>query len=205
MPSRILTTILPTTDKIVDNRTRKLRTAFAVYSLPEAPAPVKPRQRPPKNTLIIPDSRPVSELHAAQIKKMDPSGARTALFAKEKTAVRVGDVLLVTHRRGGEPFAGVLLAIRRRGIETSILLRNHLGKVPVEMWYKIYNKNVASIDVIKKRAKRARRAKLTYMRKPKHDMGSLQELVFEWRRTRRALSSRGSSGVKGKKGQAKRR
>ena len=137
-------------------------------------------------------------LHETQIKKMDPTGARTALFAKTREAAKVGDVLMVTHRRGGEPFAGVCLSIRRRGIDTAILLRNRLAKVGVEMWYKVYNKNVAGIEIVKRRAKRARRARLTYMRKPKHDMGSVEDLVFAWKRSKRVFSSgKTAAGAKG--------
>lgn len=139
-------------------------------------------------------------LHKAQITKLDPSGTRTALFAKTRDAAKVGDVLMVTHRRGGEPFAGVLLSIRRAGIDSAILLRNTLGKVGVEMWYKIYNRNVAGIDIVKRRKKRARRARLTYMRKPKHDMGSVEELVFAWKKSRQVFST--SKGAAAKKAAA---
>lgn len=165
-------------DALKDHKTKTLRTAFAVY-----PSTVGSK------SLTPPPANPLQALHEAQIKKMDPTGARTALFAKTREAAKVGDVLMVTHRRGGEPFAGVLLSIRRRGIDTAILLRNHLGKVGVEMWFKVYNKNVAGIEIVKRRPKRARRARLTYMRKPKHDMGSVEELVFAWKRSRRVFSS----------------
>ncbi|KAL2141943.1 hypothetical protein VTI28DRAFT_1778 [Corynascus sepedonium] len=163
-----------------DRKTKTLRTAFAVYPSTVA-AGTKSLAPPPTNAL--------QSLHEAQIKKMDPTGARTALFAKTREAAKVGDVLMVTHRRGGEPFAGVLLSIRRRGIDTAILLRNHLGKVGVEMWFKVYNKNVAGIEIVKRRPKRARRARLTYMRQPKHDMGSVEDLVFAWKRSRKVFSS----------------
>ncbi|KAK4040894.1 translation protein SH3-like domain-containing protein [Parachaetomium inaequale] len=166
--------------RLNDRKTKTLRTAFAVYPTTTVAGTAK-LAPPPVNVL--------QSLHEAQIKKMDPTGARTALFAKTREAAKVGDVLMVTHRRGGEPFAGVCLSIRRRGIDTAILLRNHLGKVGVEMWFKIYNKNVAGVEIVKRRAKRARRARLTYMRKAKHDMGSVEDLVFAWKRSRRVFSS----------------
>ncbi|KAK3985512.1 translation protein SH3-like domain-containing protein, partial [Cladorrhinum sp. PSN332] len=170
--------------KVVDRRTHKLRTAFAVY--PPTVAAATPTAPPIPN--------PMPTIDELQIKRMDPTGARTALFAKTRDAARVGDVLMVTHRRGGEPFAGVCLSIRRQGIDTAILLRNHLGKVGVEMWFKIYNKNVAGIEIVKRRKKRARRARLTYMRKPKHDMGSVEDLVFAWKKARRVYAT-GKSGA----------
>lgn len=101
---------------------------------------------------------------AAQIQILDPTGARTRLFAKTNPeAAKVGDILLV-RQRNGDPFAGVCMNIRRRGQDTAILLRNHLTRVGVEMWYKIYSPNVEGIEVVQRKAKRARRARLYYMR-----------------------------------------
>ncbi|KAK4186916.1 translation protein SH3-like domain-containing protein [Podospora australis] len=180
--------------KQIDRKTKKLRTAFAVY--PTALAAGSP-------AVPTATTDPVPALHKAQIAKLDPTGVRTAMFAKTRDAAKVGDVLMVTHRRGGEPFAGVLLSIRRAGIDSAILLRNTLGKVGVEMWYKIYNRNVAGIEIVKRRKKRARRARLTYMRQPKHDMGSVEELVFAWKKSRQVFST--SKGGAKKAAAAKRK
>lgn len=128
---------------------------------------------------------------------MDPSGARTKLFSKEnKDAVRLGDILLVTTKRAAEPFAGVFIGIRRRGIETAILLRSQLTKIGVEMWFKLYSRSVTGIEIIQRAQRRARRAKLTYMRKPKHDVGSVDHLVRAWRRNRLAATSVKKGGKK---------
>lgn len=96
------------------------------------------------------------------------------------------------------------MSIRRAGIDTSILLRGRLTKVAVEMWFKVYNRNVAGIEVVHRRKKRARRARLTYMRKAKHDVGDVQSLVFAWKRSRNVLSTKGGksgqkTGVKGQR------
>ncbi|KAK0669658.1 translation protein SH3-like domain-containing protein [Cercophora samala] len=175
--------------RLVDKKTKSVRSAFALYPQPLAAAG-KPLS-PPSTT------NPVAALHEFQIKKLDPTGARTALFARTREAAKVGDILLVTHRRGGEPFAGVCLSIRRAGIDTAVLLRNHIGKVGVEMWFKVYNRNVAGIEIVKRRLKRARRARLTYMRKPKHDMGSVAEFVSAWRKSRRVFQTKGAKGKAG--------
>lgn len=152
--------------------------------------------------LTAPSPDPVAAHHAYQIKKMDPTGARTRLFSKTNPdSARVGDILLVTTKRAAEPFAGVCIGIRRRGVETSILLRGQLTRVGVEMYFKIYSRNVTGIEIIKRRPKRARRARLTYMRKPAHDFGSVEQHVREWRRNRNVFAS---SAGKGKKKQKKR-
>ncbi|KIW07411.1 ribosomal protein L19 [Verruconis gallopava] len=146
---------------------------------------------------------PVKAIHDAQIAAMDPTGARTRLFSKgNPEAVRIGDILLV-RQKNGEPFAGVCLSIRKRGIDTSILLRNHLTKVGVEMWFKIYSPNVAGIEVVQRKEKRARRNKLYYMRKPEHDIGSVDAILRQYQRQRAMLgsSSRGKNANQGKKKQ----
>lgn len=106
-------------------------------------------------------------------------------------------MLQVTTNRG-EPFAGVCLSIKRAGVDTAILLRNHLTKVGVEMWYKIYSPNVLGIEIIWRRPKRARRARLYFMRKPRHDMGNVEHLVEAWRRSRNVFSSNKGRGTQGK-------
>jgi large subunit ribosomal protein L19 len=132
-----------------------------------------------------------------EIQRLDPTGARTRLFSKQHAdSAKVGDVLMVT-TKSGEPFSGVCLSIRRQGVDTAILLRGQLMKTSVEMWHKIYSPSVIGIDIIWRRPKRARRARLTYMRKPKHDMGSVDQMVFAWKKERSKLRSKGNTGPLG--------
>ncbi|KAI1021517.1 hypothetical protein LB505_000072 [Fusarium chuoi] len=139
---------------------------------------------------------PMPALLQKQLAKLDPTGARTRLFSREHAdSAKVGDVLMVT-TKGGEPFAGAFLQIRRRGQDTAIQLRGQMMKVGVEMWFKIYSPTVTGIDIIWRRPKRARRARLTYMRKPKHDMGSVDQMVFAWKKERYTLRSRATQSGK---------
>ena len=167
-----------------NNPQKPIRTAFAVY-------------RPPP-TVRKAHPSPLASYHAQQTRRLDPTGARTALFSRaNRDAAKPGDVLQVTTAgRSGEPFAGVCLSIRRAGVDTAVLLRNQLTKVGVEMWFKVYSPSIQGIEVIWRRPKRARRARLTYMRRPKHDMGNVDHLVEAWRRARNVFSSKG----KGKAG-----
>ena len=64
----------------------------------------------------------------------------------------------------GDPFAGVCLSVKRRGVDTGILLRNRLLAVGVEMWVKVFSPVVKAIEVVKRAERRARRGKLYYMR-----------------------------------------
>lgn len=148
----------------------------------------------------------MKEIHDLQIAAADPTGARTRLFSRDNPeAVRVGDILMV-RLKTGEPYAGVCLNIRRRGIDTSILLRNQMTRVGVEMMYKIYSSNVTGIEVVQRKEKRARRNKLFYMRKPEHDVGSVENIVRQYQRQRAMLGQKQGGGRdqpqsrKGKKG-----
>ncbi|KAI0433973.1 translation protein SH3-like domain-containing protein [Xylaria sp. FL1042] len=214
LPRTMATETIPTTSSAVEPPPPPPPMPAATPT--QAPTPAKPLLKPymhslkPRNPTTpvrstfriyprVPSSKsltpaPLEAYHAQQIRRLDPKGLRTALFSKKnRDSVKPGDVLLVTTKRG-EPFAGVCLSIRRAGVDTAILLRNHLTKVGVEMWYKIYSPNVLGIEIVWRRPKRARRARLTYMRQPKHDMGNVDHLVAEWRRTRNVFSSKGKVG-----------
>ncbi|KAF2725168.1 hypothetical protein K431DRAFT_239183 [Polychaeton citri CBS 116435] len=152
--------------------------------------PVLPSPR--STTKSCPD--PIAALTEQQLKVLDPTGVRTRLFSrKNPEKAQQGDILLVRFKNG-DPFSGVCLAIRQRHspIDTSILLRNQLTRVGVEMWVKIYSPNVEGIEVVqRKQGRRARRAKLYYMRQPRHDVGSVENIVRQYMR------QRGSAGVGG--------
>lgn len=132
---------------------------------------------------------PIAALTTTQLSSLDPSGTRTRLFSRENVdRANVGDILLV-RLRNGDQYAGICLNIRRQGIDTAILLRNHLTRVGVEMWYKVYSPNVEGIEVVQRREKRAKRARLYYLRKPRHDVGSVDSIVRQYQRQRAMLRS----------------
>ncbi|KAL8347334.1 hypothetical protein RB601_003173 [Gaeumannomyces tritici] len=161
-------------------QTNSFRTGFAVYTPPDLSRP--------------PTTDPMAAFDKQQISAMDPTGARSRLFDRHSPdSVKVGDVLMVTTRRAAEPFSGVCITIRRSGIETAVLLRTALTKVGVEMWFKVYSRNVVAIDIVQRRPKRARRARLTYMRQPKHDRGSVEQIVAAWRKSRNVLRTRAAA------------
>ncbi|KAI4723406.1 hypothetical protein E4T48_00244 [Aureobasidium sp. EXF-10727] len=132
---------------------------------------------------------PIAAVTQSQITALDPTGARTRLFSRENVdRANVGDILLV-RLKNGDQYAGVCLNIRRQGIDTAILLRNNLTRVGVEMWYKIYSPNVEGVEVVQRKEKRARRARLYYMRQPRHDIGSVDNIVRQYQRQRAMLRS----------------
>ncbi|KAK3667243.1 hypothetical protein LTR22_001759 [Elasticomyces elasticus] len=153
---------------------------------------------PPRSTTkACPD--PISALTQAQISVLDPTGARTRLFSPtNKEKVNVGDILLI-RLRTGDPVSGTVLNIRQRHqpIDTAVLLRNQLTRVGVEVWFKIYSPNVEGIEVVQRAIKRARRAKLYYMRQARHDVGSVEGVVKQYLR-QRAGGPMGGRDAKGR-------
>lgn len=63
------------------------------------------------------------------------------------------------------------------------------------MWVKIFSPVVKGIEVVKRAERRARRARLYYMRKEKHDRGSVEGVVEDYLRQRRLVRS-GAVGIK---------
>lgn len=108
---------------------------------------------------------PIAALTESQLAALDPTGERRALFdyRRNPRSVKVGDILRVTFKNG-DPFSGVCLSIRLRGIDTSFLLRNELTRVGVEMAVKVFSPNVESVEIVQRTEKRKRRARLYYMR-----------------------------------------
>ena len=77
--------------------------------------------------------------------------------------MKPGDILRVTFKNG-DPFSGVCLSIRLRGVDTAFLWRNELTRVGVEMWVKVFSPDVQSVEIVQRSEKRKRRARLYYMR-----------------------------------------
>ncbi|KAK6352542.1 hypothetical protein TWF730_009366 [Orbilia blumenaviensis] len=182
--------VLATMPKTLDQLLSQLRTKKPVKNQPkEGRSPLKPA---PKKIKVYPPPCPrppnsvLSNFTTTQLKLLDPKGLRQRLFSRtNKDAILPGDILQIRFKDANtEPFAGVLINIRRRGLDTAILLRNHLTRVGVEMWYKLYSPKIEGIDLVERKERRARRAKLYYMRLPKHDKGSVEGVVTRWKKNR---------------------
>ena len=88
--------------------------------------------------------------------------------------VRPGSVLTVNLAHAPTTFSGVLISVRRRGPDTSFVLRNVVQRTGVEMQFFVNSPHVKEIIVVsraggsaadgKKRRKGLRKAKLFYLR-----------------------------------------
>ncbi|PYH48854.1 mitochondrial 54S ribosomal protein bL19m [Aspergillus saccharolyticus JOP 1030-1] len=169
--------------------------------LAQLPHRMRPELAPKKRKIPRPPpgpacKDPVGEVVQRQLKKLDPFGKRRELFDYRRHArsVKPGDIIRVTFKNG-DPFSGVVLSIKLRGVDTSVLLRNQLTRVGVEMSVKVYSPNVESVEIVQRTEKRKRRARLYYLRQPRHDIGSVENIVTKYLRQKRALTG----GVKSNK------
>ncbi|QKX61180.1 uncharacterized protein TRUGW13939_08327 [Talaromyces rugulosus] len=162
--------------------------------------PERLRPQPPKKKWKIVESpkaisstcnTPVEAVAEAQMAVLDPTGDRRALFDYRRStrSVRPGDIIRVTFK-SGDPFSGICLSIRSRGIDTSVLLRNQLTRVGVEMSIKVFSPNVEGVEIVQRTEKRKRRARIYYMRQPKHDIGTVEGIVNNYLRKKSAMSGR---------------
>ncbi|KAE8385824.1 translation protein SH3-like domain-containing protein [Aspergillus alliaceus] len=157
---------------------------------------------PPSTRTVCKD--PVAAVTESQLAILDPTGERKALFdyRRNPRSVKVGDILRVTFKNG-DPFSGVCLSIRLRGVDTTFLLRNELSRVGVEMWVKVFSPNVESVEIVQRTEKRKRRARLYYMRQPRHDMRSVENIVSNYLRQKSAITGQ-RGGQRGGRGQKRR-
>jgi large subunit ribosomal protein L19 len=96
----------------------------------------------------------------------------TTLFSRNHPdRLLPGSVLTVTSGQAPTVFSGVLISIRRRGPDTSFVLRNVIQRTGVEMMFFVNSPHVQSINIVRKGGagkgkggRRMRRAKLFYLR-----------------------------------------
>lgn len=121
---------------------------------------------------------------------LDPTGARSKLFDPlNADRAKPGDILLTTFKTG-EPFSGIIMAVKGQGPHKSVLLRNHLTRIGTEMSIKIHSPLVQSMEIAQRGTKKRKRARLYYLRKPKHDVGSVEKIVDQYVRERALLTGR---------------
>ncbi|CBF77971.1 mitochondrial 54S ribosomal protein bL19m [Aspergillus nidulans FGSC A4] len=61
------------------------------------------------------------------------------------------------------------------------------------MSIKVFSPNVESVEIVQRAEKRKRRARLYYMRHPKHDMRSVENIVSNYLRQKSAVTGQRTS------------
>lgn len=151
-------------------------------------------------------------VHTALRARYDPGNRLTQLFdRKSPTRIPPGSVLIVESwtsplKTNFSSFSGVLIAVRRRGVSTSFVLRNLVQKLGVEMRFNLYSPLLKDVRVIQKaeagkndksgKLRRTRRAKLYYLRKDDRRLAGIgnvikQQRLLEEKKSQEAAKRRG--------------
>ena len=179
-------------------------TTAAVYPfssaalVPEVPAFVSTKQNvtpPPAPKTIFDAVMP--RVHTDLRARYDPGNRLTKLFdRKSPERIPPGSVLIVESwtsplKTNFSSFSGVLIAVRRRGVSTSFVLRNLVQKLGVEMRFNLYSPLLKDVRVIQKadagkndksgKLRRTRRAKLYYLRKDDRRLAGIGNVIKQQR------------------------
>ncbi|KAK4686070.1 large subunit ribosomal protein L19, partial [Tremellales sp. Uapishka_1] len=133
---------------------------------------------PPSPPLLSPrkGTSVVNHVNTSLLATYDPQQLCKTLFSrrhpKRLTAGAVLTVVSYTNaaRSSFSPFSGVLMGIRRRGVDTSFTLRNIVNKTGVELSFKVSSPLIKEIKIVKRAdgskdgLKNLRRAKVNYLR-----------------------------------------
>lgn len=144
--------------------------------------PPSPFVQPP--TALQKGKRIMEHIHK-HLPTPDKQKLLATLFShKHPDRIRPGSVLRVTMEHAPTTFSGVLLAVRRRGVDTSFLLRNIIQQTGVEMQFFVNSPHLKDIKVIrdhtgKRGGRRVRRAKLYYLRHSPEKMTAFASGVTE--------------------------
>lgn len=125
--------------------------------------------------------------HQQQLAKLDPQGWRDRLIHGHKEQkLYAGDVVRIVYTTRAIPqFLGQIIGINKRKTDSSILLRNIVTKVGVEMRVKIFSPLIQRIDLVKRPIKKLPRNKHYYIRHTKHEVKDLEAQVKKERKRMR--------------------
>ncbi|SOV09846.1 related to 50S ribosomal protein L19 [Ustilago sp. UG-2017a] len=166
--------------------------------IPDVPAFVSTKKdiTPPPEPRTIFDAV-MPRVHSDLRARYDPDNRLTKLFdRKSPERIPPGSVLIVESwtsplKTNFSTFSGVLIAVRRRGVSTSFVLRNLVQKLGVEMRFNLYSPLLKDARVIQKaeagkndksgKLRRTRRAKLYYLRKDDRRLAGIGNVIKQQR------------------------
>lgn len=115
----------------------------------------------------------LEHLKKAQYEKFDKSGAkRLALSLENKDRIRADDIVTVVYKNQ-KPVTGQVIMVKRAGIASTILLRNKITGLGVEMNISVFHPNILRLDVVRRPANYKPRNRHYYIRNSRLDVGEI--------------------------------
>ncbi|KAK9464364.1 translation protein SH3-like domain-containing protein [Lipomyces arxii] len=158
--------ILSNVKSAVSELVRSRAHQSAAFQLPARHVKSKVGVKPLLKSLLPKGTHPIQLLETKYKETYDPTGWRRMLFDRSSpNRVRPGDVIKVLYEaQTNQVFQGTIMAIRRRGLDTSVRIRAEIAQVGVEMSVKVFGTSIRNIEFVSRGIRRARRAKLYYLR-----------------------------------------
>lgn len=151
------------------------------YQVPTGTRKVLPIYPPVDPTPSVKNATLLKNLSSIDLKeKLDKDGWRFKLIDKHnKDCIKVGDVIRVIYNKekcSYDNFVGYILSVDRKEQvqDASVLLRNQVSKVMVEVRVPLFSPLVERVDMLKKADGSRKRNKHYYIRGTKLDVGNLE-------------------------------
>lgn len=118
--------------------------------------------------------KPLMEhIKQAQYEKFDKSGAkRLALSLQNPDRIRSDDIVTIVYKNQ-KPVTGQVIMIKRAGLNSTILLRNKITGLGVEMNIPVYHPNIIRLDLVRRPANYKPRNRHYYIRNSRLDVGEI--------------------------------
>ncbi|GJE84603.1 50S ribosomal protein L19 [Phanerochaete sordida] len=170
------------------NPLRRWARSLATAAYPFSKAAIIPSTPPLPPTPALLKGKGLMPFLKQSILPPEKQNLLDTLFAKRHPdRIQPGSVLTVTLNHAPGIFSGVLLGVRRRGLDTSFRLRNVINRTGVEMQFFISSPHVKEIKVLSRAggstggggraSRRMRRAKLFYLRDSPDKMSAISQSV----------------------------
>lgn len=112
-------------------------------------------------------------LKQAQYDKFDKTGSkRKALSLQNSERIRADDIVTVVYKNQ-KPVTGQVIMVKRAGINSTILLRNKITGMGVEMNIPVYHPNIIRLDIIRRPIAYKPRNRHYYIRNSRLDVGEI--------------------------------
>lgn len=140
----------------------------------------------PTRRLIPKGANALIQTQSNLLQQYDPTGWKQDFISRTKEGhVNPGDIVRV-QKSDDSSFIGMVIAINRNNLSTTIELRNKIQGTGVESIFNVFNPQIVAMDILRNPVKLKKKAKLFYLRgNVKYDVGDLDAEIRKSQRRRK--------------------
>ncbi|QPG74222.1 hypothetical protein FOA43_001547 [Brettanomyces nanus] len=115
----------------------------------------------------------MSYIREAQYSKLDQTGQKRKQFKLDNPGrLRADDIVTIVYK-DQKPLTGQILAVKRQGVASDILIRNKVGGVGVDIHIPVFHPNILRVDVVRRPVKYRPRNRHYYIKNSRLDVGDV--------------------------------